>query len=74
LPQKADVSLAQIRDEAPSGTRLEHSQAARNGEVRIARNATRFPFIQKNEIRRETLSQKNGAALACAEVLACPLA
>lgn len=64
LSQQIYVSLTKIRDQTPPGAGFEHSQAAGNGKACFARYATRLPLIQKNEIRRELLGQKNVAALA----------
>ena len=46
LPQEVYVRLAKIRDEAPAGAGLKHSQAAHDGKARLVRDATRLPFIQ----------------------------
>ena len=67
LPQQVDVRLAKIRDEAPAGARLKHSQAAGDGEARLPRDAARLPFIQEDEVGWQTLGQTDGAALARTE-------
>ena len=57
LLQQVYVRLAKIRDEAPASARLKHSQTAHNSEARLPRDATRLPFIQKDEVGWETLGQ-----------------
>jgi len=57
LPQEIYVRLAKIRNEAPAGARLKHSQTTHNGEARRSRDAPRLRFIQKDEVGWETLGQ-----------------
>jgi hypothetical protein len=45
LPQEIYVRLAKIRNEAPAGARLKHSQTTHNGEARRSRDAPRLRFI-----------------------------
>lgn len=52
MPQQIDVGFAEIRDKAPPGGRLKHSNQPVIASPRVPRDATRFPFFQKNEIGR----------------------
>lgn len=71
LSQQVCVCLAQVRDEAPPGTRLKYSQTAHHGKTCIARDTTGFPLVQQNEIGLEALGQEDSAALTRPETLAC---
>jgi hypothetical protein len=65
--------LTNIRDEAFPGGRLKHSQTANDRQGRLSRDAACLPFIQKEKVGWQTPGQKDGAALARAEALACLL-
>jgi hypothetical protein len=65
--------LPNIRHEASPGGLFQHSQTANNRQACVSRNATRFSFIQKDKVGWQTLGQKDGAALARPEALACVL-
>ena len=63
--------MTEVWDKILAGACLPHCQTARDREARLRCDAMRLGLVQKNEVSREFVRQKNSGSLARAKSLAC---